>query len=286
MKILIADNAGFCFGVRRAVKMAYDQINRNDCKQTYTYGELIHNPQVVKDLEDKGIETIDKIDNLNENDRIIIRTHGIPEKTYKSLKEKRVELIDMTCPFVKRVQKIVNGYYRKGYTIVIIGDKNHPEVIGVNGWCNDLAYVIESVNDVQMLPHIDKACVVAQTTITQKMWKDSLNALKFKVNELVSFNTICDATNKRQASAEEISKKASVMIVIGGKNSSNTQKLKKICEVNCKKTIQVESADEIDLSLFSDNDIVGITAGASTPDYLIQDVINKIADDRKEDNNG
>jgi 4-hydroxy-3-methylbut-2-enyl diphosphate reductase len=286
MKILIADNAGFCFGVKRAVKMAYDQINRDDSRQTYTYGELIHNPQVVKDLEGKGIKTIGGIDNLKENDRIIIRTHGIPEKTYKDLKEKKIELIDMTCPFVKRVQKIVNGYYKKGYTIVIIGDKNHPEVIGVNGWCDNSAYVIESVNDVQLLPYIDKACVVAQTTITQKMWEDSLNSLKLKVNELVSFNTICDATNKRQSSAEEISKKADVMIVIGGKNSSNTQKLKRICEKNCKRTIQVENADEIDLSIFNDNDIVGITAGASTPDYLIQEVINKIAINRKEDTNG
>ncbi|MBE0068108.1 4-hydroxy-3-methylbut-2-enyl diphosphate reductase [Thermoanaerobacterium thermosaccharolyticum] len=286
MKILIADNAGFCFGVKRAVKMAYDQINRDDSRQTYTYGELIHNPQVVKDLEGKGIKTIGGIDNLKENDRIIIRTHGIPEKTYKDLKEKKIELIDMTCPFVKRVQKIVNGYYKKGYTIVIIGDKNHPEVIGVNGWCDNSAYVIESVNDVQLLPYIDKACVVAQTTITQKMWEDSLNLLKLKVNELVSFNTICDATNKRQSSAEEISKKADVMIVIGGKNSSNTQKLKRICKKNCKRTIQVENADEIDLSIFNDNDIVGITAGASTPDYLIQEVINKIAINRKEDTNG
>ncbi|AST59083.1 4-hydroxy-3-methylbut-2-enyl diphosphate reductase [Thermoanaerobacterium thermosaccharolyticum] len=286
MKILIADNAGFCFGVKRAVKMAYDQINRDDSRQTYTYGELIHNPQVVKDLEGKGIKTIGGIDNLKENDRIIIRTHGIPEKTYKDLKEKKIELIDMTCPFVKRVQKIVNGYYKKGYTIVIIGDKNHPEVIGVNGWCDNSAYVIESVNDVELLPYIDKACVVAQTTITQKMWEDSLNLLKLKVNELVSFNTICDATNKRQSSAEEISKKADVMIVIGGKNSSNTQKLKRICEKNCKRTIQVENADEIDLSIFNDNDIVGITAGASTPDYLIQEVINKIAINRKEDTNG
>ncbi|OXT07586.1 4-hydroxy-3-methylbut-2-enyl diphosphate reductase [Thermoanaerobacterium thermosaccharolyticum] len=286
MKILIADNAGFCFGVKRAVKMAYDQINRDDSRQTYTYGELIHNPQVVKDLEGKGIKTIGGIDNLKENDRIIIRTHGIPEKTYKDLKEKKIELIDMTCPFVKRVQKIVNGYYKKGYTIVIIGDKNHPEVIGVNGWCDNSAYVIESVNDVELLPYIDKACVVAQTTITQKMWEDSLNSLKLKVNELVSFNTICDATNKRQSSAEEISKKADVMIVIGGKNSSNTQKLKRICEKYCKRTIQVENADEIDLSIFNDNDIVGITAGASTPDYLIQEVINRIAINRKEDTNG
>lgn len=285
MKILIADNAGFCFGVKRAVKVAYDQINRDDNRRTYTYGELIHNPQVVRDLEDKGIKTIDGIDNLKENDRIIIRTHGIPEKTYKDLKEKKIELVDMTCPFVKRVQKIVNGYHKKGYTIVIIGDKNHPEVVGVNGWCDNSAYVIESVNDVQLLPYIDKACVVAQTTITQKTWEDSLNALKLKVNELISFNTICDATNKRQSSAEEISKKVNVMIVIGGKNSSNTQKLKRICEKNCKRTIQVENADEIDLSIFNDNDIVGITAGASTPDYLIQDVINKIATNRKEDTN-
>ncbi|MDI3310719.1 MAG: 4-hydroxy-3-methylbut-2-enyl diphosphate reductase [Thermoanaerobacterium sp.] len=283
MKILIADNAGFCFGVKRAVKMAYDQVNNNDDSKTYAYGELIHNPQVVKDLEDKGIKTIECINDLDENSKILIRTHGIPEKTYEKLKKKKVEIIDMTCPFVKRVQKIVNGYYKKGYSIIIIGDRNHPEVVGVNGWCNNSAYVIQSTDDVKSLPFLERACVVAQTTITQKMWEDSLALLNLKVKELISYNTICDATNKRQSSAEKISKEADMMIVIGGKNSSNTQKLKKICENNCDRTIQVESADEIDLSIFKNVETVGITAGASTPDYLIQEVVDKITSGRKEE---
>ncbi|SNX55424.1 4-hydroxy-3-methylbut-2-enyl diphosphate reductase [Thermoanaerobacterium sp. RBIITD] len=285
MKILVANNAGFCFGVKRAVEKAYDQLNNKDGKNTYTYGDLIHNPQVVSDLEGKGIKSIKKIENLTKNDRIIIRTHGISEKIYNNLKEKKIELIDMTCPFVKRVQKIVNGYYKKGYCIIIIGDKNHPEVIGVNGWCNDSAFVVKSVDDAKILPHLNKACVVAQTTITQEMWDDILDILNKKVDELISFNTICDATHKRQKSAEELSKEVDIMIVIGGKNSSNTQKLKKICESNCKNTIQIESAGEIDINTFRDVDIVGITAGASTPDYLIEEVIKKIMGTRKEDSN-
>lgn len=282
MKIIIAKYAGFCFGVKRAVKTAYKYTSLNDIKKTYTYGELIHNHQVVEDLKNKGIDYIDNIGGLTKNDRVIIRTHGVSKSVYENILSKNVDVIDMTCPFVKKVQKIASDYYKKNYKIIIIGDKNHPEVIGVNGWCENTAIIVNSVNDAKIIPIIDKACVVAQTTITQDMWNNILKELYKKVKELISFNTICDATNKRQSAALEIAKKADIMIVIGGINSSNTQKLKHICEAYCK-TIHIESSADINSNLLKGANIIGITAGASTPDYIINDVIEKISKVGKEE---
>lgn len=285
MNIFIAKNAGFCFGVKRAVESAYKEIKKNNSTNIYSLGELIHNPQVVNDLTSKGIRPIDNLNLLNKGDNVIIRTHGVSKEVYDIIKEKQVNIIDMTCPFVKKVQKIVYTYYHKGYSIIIVGDKKHPEVVGVNGWCNNKAYVVNSLEDVERIPKLKKACVVAQTTIIEQTWNDILNALKGKVEELVFFNTICDATQKRQMSADELSKIVDVMIVIGGKKSSNTQKLKKICEQNCKNTIQIESANELSYDMIKNYETIGITAGASTPDFLISDVVDKVMNLRKDDIN-
>ncbi|MDI6605155.1 MAG: 4-hydroxy-3-methylbut-2-enyl diphosphate reductase [Thermoanaerobacteraceae bacterium] len=276
MKVIVANHAGFCFGVKRAVEKAYEQLNKKDNIKTYTLGELIHNPHVVNDLYEKGIKSIEDINSINENSRIIIRTHGISEDLYSKLKEKNLEIEDMTCPFVKKVQNIVKKYYNNGYNIIIVGDEKHPEVRGVNGWCNNTAYIINSNDNMDIMPKFNKACVVAQTTITQEQWEKVLKILKNKVKELISFNTICDATNKRQKAAEELSHIVDIMIVIGGKKSSNTQKLKKICEKNCKKTYQIESKEELNLILFKKDYTIGITAGASTPGYIINDVVNEL----------
>lgn len=275
MNVIIAKNAGFCFGVKRAVENAY-KIKTNTNTNIYSLGELIHNPQVVNDLSSKGIKPIDNLDLLNKGDSVIIRTHGVSKEVYDILKEKQINIIDMTCPFVKKVQNIVYRYYNKGYTIIIVGDIKHPEVVGVNGWCNNTAYVVNSLEDINRIPKLKKACAVAQTTIIEKTWNDILNVLRNKVEELIFFNTICDATQKRQMSADELSKTVDFMIVIGGKKSSNTQKLKKICEQNCKNTIQIESADELSYDIIKNYETIGITAGASTPDFLISDVVDKI----------
>ncbi|AAM24574.1 MAG: 4-hydroxy-3-methylbut-2-enyl diphosphate reductase [Caldanaerobacter subterraneus] len=287
MEILIAEHAGFCFGVKRAIEIAYEELNKQKDTRLYTLGEIIHNPQVVKDLEEKGVRVIEEeeLEKLLKGDRLIIRSHGISKKLYEFLEQKGVEIIDVTCPFVKKVQNIVEEYYKKGYDIVIVGDKNHPEVIGVNGWCEDKAYIVNSVEEAENLPFFEKACAVSQTTLIEKHWEDILEVLKSKAKELVYFNTICNATQKRQEAADALSKKVDVMFVIGGKHSSNTQKLRKICEKNCKNTYHIERADEITFEMLKGHDIIGITAGASTPDYVIEEVIEKIKSLKGEDEN-
>jgi len=278
MNIFIAENAGFCFGVKRAVEIAYNEIIKNSDNNIYSLGELIHNPQVVEDLSEKGVKHIEEIDieKLKPGDKIIIRTHGISKLLYNRLKEKNVKIIDVTCPFVKKVQDIVNDYHLKGYNIIIIGDKTHPEVQGVNGWCDNSAYVVNSIDEALNISEIGKGCVVAQTTITEEMWQNIISILNNKIKEPVYFNTICDATQKRQKAAYELSQKVDTIIVIGGKNSSNTQKLKKICEKNCNKTYHIEKIEEINYNMVKDSNNIGITAGASTPDYLIDEVVAKI----------
>ncbi|MBT1279891.1 4-hydroxy-3-methylbut-2-enyl diphosphate reductase [Thermoanaerobacter sp. CM-CNRG TB177] len=278
MKILIAEYAGFCFGVKRAIETAYYEIEKNSGRKIYMLGEIIHNPKVISDLSKKGVNVIEEeeLDKLTEGDKLIIRSHGVSKKLYDFLAKKGIEVIDVTCPFVKKVQNTVYEYYHKGYSIIIVGDRNHPEVIGVNGWCDDTAYVVNSIEEAHKLPKLEKACAVAQTTLIGRYWEDILEVIKLKVKDLVFFNTICDATQKRQGSAEQLSKKVDVMFVIGGKHSSNTQKLKKICEKNCKNTFHIEDAKELTLEMVKDREIIGITAGASTPDYVIEEVIKKI----------
>ncbi|MGB9779382.1 4-hydroxy-3-methylbut-2-enyl diphosphate reductase [Caldanaerobacter sp.] len=278
MKILIAEHAGFCFGVKRAIEIAYEELGKGKKTKLYTLGEIIHNPQVVKDLAKRGVEVLEEKDlyKLSKGDRLIIRSHGISKKLYNFLEQKGVEVIDVTCPFVKKVQNIVEEYYKKGYDIVIVGDKNHPEVIGVNGWCDDKAYIVNSVEEAENLPFFERLCAVSQTTLIEKHWEEILQVLRRKAKEFVYFNTICDATQKRQEAADALSKKVDVMFVIGGKHSSNTQKLRKICEKNCKNTYHIESADEIMEEMIKEHEVIGITAGASTPDYVIDEVINKI----------
>lgn len=287
MKILIAEYAGFCFGVKRAIEAAYQEVEKGERKKIYTLGEIIHNPQVISDLSKKGVNVIqeEELDKLTEGDKLIIRSHGVSKKLYDFLAKKGVEVIDVTCPFVKKVQNIVYEYYHKGYSIIIVGDRNHPEVIGVNGWCDDTAYVVNSIEEAYELPLLEKACAVAQTTLIEKHWKDILEVIKSKVKDLIFFNTICDATQKRQDSADELSKNVDVMFVIGGKHSSNTQKLKKICEKNCKNTFHIEYANELTFDMIKDHEIIGITAGASTPDYVIEEVIEKIRFLKGEDEN-
>ncbi|MGB9809579.1 MAG: 4-hydroxy-3-methylbut-2-enyl diphosphate reductase [Caldanaerobacter sp.] len=278
MKILIAEHAGFCFGVKRAIEIAYEELGKGEKTKLYTLGEIIHNPQVVKDLAKRGVEVLEEKDlyKLSKGDRLIIRSHGISKKLYNFLEQKGVEVIDVTCPFVKKVQNIVEEYYKKGYDIVIVGDKNHPEVIGVNGWCDDKAYIVNSVEEAENLPFFERLCAVSQTTLIEKHWEEILQVLRRKAKEFVYFNTICDATQKRQEAADSLSKEVDVMFVIGGKHSSNTQKLRKICEKNCKNTYHIESADEIMEEMIKEHEVIGITAGASTPDYVIDEVINKI----------
>jgi len=280
LNIIIADNSGFCFGVNRAINKANAELAKG--KGIYSLGSLIHNPEVIDDLANKGLQTINDVNDCENNQNILIRTHGVPENIYEVLKCKNANIIDMTCPFVKRVQFIANKYYKEGYKIIIIGDKKHPEVIGVNGWVDNSAIIFESADTAKKLKPIDNACVVAQTTLNEDTFNKIVDILKDKVKNIKVFNTICNATKDRQKSAYELSKYVEMMIVIGGYNSSNTKKLYSICKGNCNNTIFVENKDELPKINYKKYANIGITAGASTPDWIIQEVIKKLNDKAKD----
>jgi len=273
LEIIVAKNAGFCFGVRRAVEAVYEQLNMTD--KVYTYGPIIHNPQVVEDLKAKGVVIAEDLDDIEEG-TVVIRSHGVPPQVYGLMKDKGLNVVDATCPYVKRVHNVVSKYHGRGYRIIIVGEKEHPEVVGINGWCDNTAFVINDPEQVESLPHMEKACVVAQTTTPQQRWEAIVERLHDKVDQLEVFNTICNTTAVRQAEAEAIAKMVDVMLVIGGKNSSNTRKLYSICKNHCEKTFAIETAKDIDVNAIHPGDKVGITAGASTPDWIIKEVIDMV----------
>ena len=270
MEIKVAKYAGFCFGVDKAVKTSFELDYEGNI---YTLGELIHNSDVIEQLRKKGIKAINNLDELKERDCVIIRAHGIGKKVYDELNALNVKVLDATCPYVKRIHEIVKKEYEAGKKIVIVGDSKHPEVIGINGWCEGKALIINDEKEAEQLPYFEqKAAVVAQTTFNRTKYEDICEVLKKKFAFVLKFDTICNATVQRQTEAEKLSREVDVMIVIGGKNSSNTQKLFEICKENCPETYLVENADE--LPLFDKNArTVGITAGASTPETVIKEVI-------------
>lgn len=279
MKIKLDDNAGFCFGVRNAVDRTFRELETKKDVRIYTYGPLIHNNQVINKLKSLGVNCISDTDEIKEKDaELIIRSHGIAEDKYRAFAEKGISCIDCTCPYVAAIHNRVKDYYEKGYKIFIVGDKTHPEVIGTNGWCNYSAHIIEDEKIVDKLPIYDKICLVAQTTITKKLWDSVVDAIQKKYKDAVIFNTICSATEKRQESAEELSKVVDCMLVIGSRESSNTNKLFQISRNNCKNTYHIETADELQLEELKKCNTVGITAGASTPDWVIKEVISKMTD--------
>lgn len=276
-KVILADNSGFCFGVKRAVEEAL-KVRDSKEKNIYTLGPIIHNDDVVNMLRSKGVYPIDEseIMNLQERDVIIIRSHGIPKYLYDILKEKNLEIIDTTCPYVKNIQKKVEKYYSEGYKILIIGDPQHPEIIGINGWCNNTAIIFKNGEVNEKLPN--KVCIVSQTTEKMENWNRILRYVVENCKEFLAFNTICSATELRQKNAFELSETVDAMIVIGGKESSNSKKLYEICKSQCENTIFVERAEEISekFMLGHEKKIIGITAGASTPDWIIKEAILKM----------
>ncbi len=270
MEIIIADNSGFCFGVKRAVDITTSELSSSN-KDIYSLGPLIHNAQAVKKLEQQGLKTIENIEGIRDS-RIIIRAHGVSRSTINSVNDMNY-IIDSTCPYVKSVHKRVEEYQNQGYNIVIIGDPDHPEVIGINGWCGDNAFIVNSLEDVTNLPKMDKICVVSQTTNTQEKFETLSEMVKEKGNEVKIFNTICNATNLRQESCKEVAKQVDAMIVIGGYHSSNTNKLVEISKKYCDHVYHIETSKELPLQVLSKFNKIGITAGASTPDWIIKEVV-------------
>lgn len=272
MKIILAEYSGHCFGVRRAVEMAENAAELS--KETVcSYGEIIHNAQVVENLSKKGVQVLHRIDEMQEG-KLIIRSHGVAKKIIEKALQKGIELVDATCPFVRKIQKIVEQKYRQGYHILIVGDKNHPEVIGVNGWCEDEAAIVSNILELSDLKIKEgNYVVVAQTTISEKVFQDIEKEIKKRIPDAEIYNTICTATHQRQQATNDLAKKVDCMVVIGGKNSSNTRKLAEIASASCK-TYLIESCRELDIEQIKTYEVIGISAGASTPNFLIQEVIN------------
>lgn len=279
MEIIVASTAGFCFGVHRAVDSVYQNING---KPLYTYGPIIHNQQVVEELEKKGVRPIKNFDDISNLSKgiIIIRSHGVGENIYTMMESRGLSYIDSTCPYVKRIHHIVQRYFQEGYQIVIVGDPHHPEVQGINGWNNDEGVVLQTIEEAEKfnLPISKQLCIVAQTTYKPQVYEEIVTILENKGYELKRFHTICNATEVRQEEAARIAKEVDKMIVIGGKHSSNTKKLYEICKEWCEKTYYIETPQELELNLFQPNDRIGITAGASTPKKIIEEVINVMSD--------
>ncbi len=272
-KVKVAKSAGFCFGVKRAIDMVYEEAAKGG--KVYTLGPVIHNEQVVSDLESKGVKVVDNIESLDagQDTTVIIRSHGVPEEIINRLKEKNICIVDATCPFVSKIHHIVKEKYNEGYHIVVIGNAKHPEVEGVCGWCGNSADVIGSVEEAGKYSNYKdkKLCVVSQTTFNYKKFQDIVDILVKKSYDIVVMNTICNATEERQTEAGTIARQSDAMLVIGGKHSSNTQKLFEICKRVCPDTYFIQTLDDLDLKKLQSFRSVGITAGASTPNNIIKE---------------
>ena len=275
MEVTVAKTAGFCFGVKRAVEKVYDQIGRTE-KRIYTYGPIIHNEQVVGDLREKGVEVIDSLEELKtlRDAVVVIRSHGVGKNVYEILKENDVEIVDATCPYVKKIHRIVEKQSAEGRKVLIIGSEDHPEVQGIKGWGDERTVVIEDMDDFLklQLPENEKLCIVSQTTFNYKKFQDIVEKISKTRYDITVLNTICNATQERQVEAMRIASQVDVMLVIGGKHSSNTQKLYDICRKECNKTYYIQTLDDLNPECISSACNVGITAGASTPNNIIEEV--------------
>ena len=275
MEITVAKSAGFCFGVQRAVDSVYKELEENSGK-IYTCGPIIHNEQVVEDLNKRGIEVIDTVEQLKKikEGTVVIRSHGVAKEIYDILEQQKLKMVDATCPFVKKIHNIVLDESNNGKTIIIIGNDNHPEVEGIKGWVNGEVIVINKEEQIEKLslPEQTKACIVSQTTFNHNKFKYLVEIIRKKGYDITVVNTICNATHVRQVEAQKISSKVDGMIVIGGKNSSNTQKLYDICRNECENTFYVQTVKDLNLHELKSLKSIGITAGASTPKNIIEEV--------------
>jgi 4-hydroxy-3-methylbut-2-enyl diphosphate reductase len=283
LEIITADEAGFCFGVKRAIDIVRDAVADTD-KKVYTLGPLIHNPQVVEELSKKGVNLAESIDDIKEDGILIIRTHGVEPKILKKAQQKGLDIIDATCPFVKNAHKYAKKLVETDYQTFIFGDENHPEVLGIYGYTVDRGYIIENVEDLKNITLKDKVGIVAQTTKSYEEYFKVTNYLLPKVKELKVFNTICNTTGNRQAAAKRLAKKVDVMFVIGGHNSANTQRLAEISANTNTPTFHIETVDEINWDKIKNINKIGITAGASTPDWIIKEVLEIMSEEKKEVN--
>lgn len=280
MKVILANTAGFCFGVKRAVDMVYQEAEQQ--ASVYTYGPIIHNEEVVNDLQKRGVRVIRDIEELKQvhSGSIVIRSHGVEKQVYDIIQEQGLKLVDATCPFVLKIHKIVREESEKGSRIVIIGSNDHPEVEGIKGWCKTPPIVVEREEDVEFIDLApgEKLVIVSQTTFNNKKFQDIVEIISKKGYDICAYNTICNATEARQKETAQLAKEADAMIVIGGKNSSNTQKLYAISKNECANTYYIQTLVDLDLTAFESVSRVGITAGASTPNNIIKEVHDSMSE--------
>lgn len=288
-KVTLAKTAGFCFGVQRAVEMVYTEADKG--KKVVTLGPIIHNEQVVSDLEKRGVSVIDETALSDESvdlskATVVIRSHGVSKSVYEKLRQKKCEIVDSTCPFVKKIHDTVQEYAAQGYDIVIVGSREHPEVQGILGWClppgrksperTDVGTVVETEAEMEAFCPSNrekKVCVVAQTTFNYKKFKELVEIISKKGYDIIAVNTICNATAERQQEASELAARSDAMIVIGGKNSSNSRKLFDISKNQCENTYFIQTLEDLDITCIESSASLGITAGASTPKNIIQEVL-------------
>ena len=271
MEVILAKTAGFCFGVKRAVDTVYEQAGK---QHVYTYGPIIHNEQVVSDLKKRGVRVLHSKEELEElkEGTVIIRSHGVPKEIYDIITSKGLELVDATCPFVRKIHRIVQKAGKEGKQIIITGSAEHPEVEGIRGWCSEKVTIISEASQLDEIDWKQPACLVSQTTFNYKKFQDIVEIIEKKGYDIEVCNTICNATEERQLEARSIAKNVDAMIVIGDKHSSNSQKLFEISSKECARTIFIQTLDDLDLKLFESTGKVGITAGASTPQKIIKEV--------------
>ena len=268
---------GFCSGVRYAVDKAFEILDSEN--KLYCYGEIIHNKDVVDCLMEKGLVVVDVCPETCDA-KLLIRSHGVGRRVLEEIRRKNIDIIDATCVKVKKIHKIVEEYSNKGYNIIIVGDKNHPEVIGTLGWCSDeAALIVESLDELKKagINRQKKYCLVVQTTFSTDILQEMLEYLLGEgYDNIIINNTICDATRKRQEACKELALVSDVMLIVGGKNSSNTKKLYELSKQYCKKTFYIENYKEIPYKYIDKNTKVGVSAGASTPDWIIEEVIQNV----------
>ena len=279
MSVRLAETAGFCMGVRRAVDKVLDIAQHPSKCPLYTYGDLIHNPQTVELLKKRGIFPLDHLEDLDscgKDATLIIRAHGITPDERKKIKEKGVRIVDATCPKVAHVQSIIKKHAARGYTTLIIGDKDHPEVNGLLGYTCGRGIVIANPEEADRLPALDKVCVVAQTTQSVDLFNDTVKKIRTKFPHAVIFYTICDSTEKRQTEIKKLASHMDAVVIVGGKNSANTRRLASLAEKQGVPAFQIETAEELDQLPLTGFEKIGVSAGASTPNWIIDRVVDSI----------
>lgn len=274
MEVIRATKAGFCFGVKRAMDMAERTVKTSPA---LSLGPLIHNQQVVKRLEERGIHVVNDLEDLKAEQTLIIRSHGVAPSVYGEAKTKGIFVVDATCPFVQKAQRIAAESSQKGQQVIVVGDKLHPEVQGILGWAGELAIPIQTLEEAKELPFSPCLAVLAQTTQLADSFAEIVQELKQHTDQLIVHNTICNATAQRQEVARELAKKVDVMVIVGGRDSANTQKLASIC-AELTDSYLIETSAELQNDWFKDSKIAGLTAGASTPDWIIEEVLQKMTE--------